>query len=780
MTTCLKKVLSLPCMEYLTIDRDFNIIDKSFNVQRFADCPNEVTIGQDVRVGFPELIGLEDVLIDILEGRQVSFDLEGIFRGLNNQAHLYIDVSISCLFTEGESCKNLILFFKEVTDKMLLEQSLVQDSNATKLLLNSLAAAKDYIDKVITSMASALLVTNKTGKIKTVNRATIELFGYSEDELIGQPISTLINDKNFWSQTTKQHPLFNRTLNDVEIICRTKKGEKISVAFSCSAIQTEIEELQDVIYVGRDITEHQRIQQRQAAQYATTRILSESATIKQATSKILQAICESLGWDLGEIWTAELYLGSSNQGQGDSNPTILRCVETWVKPSVTIPEFIKLTKQINFVTGEGLPGVVWATLSPQWITDLANFSYFLRSEAAAKVGLHGAFGFPIMGDNAILGVMTFLTQEVQPPDEDLIQTMLGIGSQLGQFIKRKQAEIALQESEEKYRDLFENASDLIQSVTPNGRFVYVNRAWRETLGYTEAEVAKLTAFDVIHPDCQRHCMEVFQKVMSGQKVGQIKAEFITKYGQKISVEGNVNCKFVEEKPVATRAIFRDITERLQTEEALRYQQQQTESLLRNILPAAIAERLKHQPSTIADNFAEVTVLFADIVGFTELSAQNSPTELVEILNVIFSEFDQLAELHGLEKIKTIGDAYMVVGGLPVPQANHASAIAEMALDMLTTIARFGAQTGKALSIRIGINSGAVVAGVIGIKKFSYDLWGDTVNIASRMESHGLAGRIQVTSATYERLCNQYLFEEPRVIQVKGKGEMTTYFLIGRK
>jgi len=767
-------------MEYLTIDRDFKIIDKSFNVQRFADCPNEVSIGQDVRLGFPELIGLEEVLIDILEGRQVSFDLEGIFRCLNNQTHLYVDISISCLFFEGESCKNLILFFKEVTDKMILEQSLVQDSNATKLLLNSLAAAKDYIDKVITSMASVLLVTNKAGKIKTVNRAAIELFSYSEAELIGQEISTLIDDKNFLCQTSQEHSLFDKTLNDVEIVCKTKKGEKIYVAFSCSAIQTEIEELQDVIYVGRDITEHQRIQQRQAAQYATTRILSESATIKQATSLILQAICESLGWDLGEIWTTEVYLGSSNQGQGDSNPTILRCVETWVKPSVTIPEFINLTKQINFVSGEGLPGIVWATLSPQWITDLANKSKFLRSEAATKVGLHGAFGFPIMGDNEILGVMIFLTKEVQPPDENLIQTMLGVGSQMGQFIKRKQAEIALQESEEKYRDLFENASDLIQSVTPTGRFVYVNWAWRETLGYTEAEVAQLKAFDVIYPDSQQHCMEVFQRVMSGQKVGQIKAEFITKNGEKISVEGNVNCKFLDGKPIATRAIFRDITERLQTEEALRYQQQQTESLLRNILPAPIAERLKHHPSTIADNFAEVTVLFADIVGFTELSARNSPTELVEILNVIFSEFDQLAELHGLEKIKTIGDAYMVVGGLPVPQANHASAIAEMALDMQSTIARFDEQTGKALSIRIGINSGAVVAGVIGIKKFSYDLWGDTVNIASRMESHGLAGRIQVTSATYERLCNQYLFEEPRVIQVKGKGEMTTYFLIGRK
>jgi class 3 adenylate cyclase len=150
-----------------------------------------------------------------------------------------------------------------------------------------------------------------------------------------------------------------------------------------------------------------------------------------------------------------------------------------------------------------------------------------------------------------------------------------------------------------------------------------------------------------------------------------------------------------------------------------------------------------------------------------------------MLNVIFSEFDQLAEQHGLEKIKTIGDAYMVVAGLPTPRADHAQAIAEMALDMQEAIAQYNVETGQAFKIRIGINSGPVVAGVIGIKKFSYDLWGDTVNIASRMESQGLPGFIQVTRVTYERLRDQFLFEERQPIQVKGKGEMTTYLLAGR-
>ncbi|HEY9711218.1 MAG TPA: adenylate/guanylate cyclase domain-containing protein, partial [Oculatellaceae cyanobacterium] len=224
----------------------------------------------------------------------------------------------------------------------------------------------------------------------------------------------------------------------------------------------------------------------------------------------------------------------------------------------------------------------------------------------------------------------------------------------------------------------------------------------------------------------------------------------------------------------------DITERKQAQEALRAQQQQTEELLLNILPKPIAQQLKQNPSIIADSFDEVSVLFADLVGFTQFSAQRNAKELVELLNVIFSKFDQLAEQHGLEKIKTIGDAYMVVAGLPTARTDHAEAIAEMALNMQQAIVKVNAETGTAFSIRIGINSGPVVAGVIGLKKFSYDLWGDTVNTASRMESQGIPGAIQVTAQTYERLRDQYLFEERGVIRVKGKGDMITYLLRGRK
>jgi class 3 adenylate cyclase len=213
---------------------------------------------------------------------------------------------------------------------------------------------------------------------------------------------------------------------------------------------------------------------------------------------------------------------------------------------------------------------------------------------------------------------------------------------------------------------------------------------------------------------------------------------------------------------------------------LQQEQEKSERLLLNILPQPIAERLKQERGTIADSFAEVTVLFADIVGFTTLSSHMPATELVVLLNDIFSTFDCLAEQHGLEKIKTIGDSYLLVGGLPTPRPDHAAAVADMALAMRREIDRFYGLNDVPLQIRIGIHTGPVVAGVIGTSKFSYDLWGDTVNIASRMESHGMAGSIQMTSATCRLLGESYLYEERGTIAVKGRGELTTYFLTGKR
>jgi class 3 adenylate cyclase len=212
------------------------------------------------------------------------------------------------------------------------------------------------------------------------------------------------------------------------------------------------------------------------------------------------------------------------------------------------------------------------------------------------------------------------------------------------------------------------------------------------------------------------------------------------------------------------------------EASLAKEHERSERLLLNILPAQISARLKGSDRPIADGFAEVTVLFADIVGFTELSQELSPERLVEMLNHIFSAFDDLAERFGLEKIKTIGDCYMVAAGLPEARVDHAEAIARMALGMRDELERVNRLTGQSLRIRIGVHTGPVVAGVIGKRKFIYDLWGDTVNTASRMESSGVAQEIQVTRAVYDKLVGKFEMEGRGTIKVKGKGEMETYLL----
>ncbi len=219
---------------------------------------------------------------------------------------------------------------------------------------------------------------------------------------------------------------------------------------------------------------------------------------------------------------------------------------------------------------------------------------------------------------------------------------------------------------------------------------------------------------------------------------------------------------------------------LTAEAKLELERQKSENLLLNILPASIAHRLKENETVIADHFDSATVLFADIVGFTALSEKATPAQLVGNLNRIFSAFDGLAERYGLEKIKTIGDAYMVAGGFPEKCDGHAGDVAAMALDMLQAVAACNQEMEQAVDIRVGIHTGPAVAGVIGIKKFVYDVWGDTVNTASRMESSGLPGRIHISEETANLLDKQFIIEQRGTIEVKGKGPMQTFWLVGRR
>jgi PAS domain S-box-containing protein len=237
----------------------------------------------------------------------------------------------------------------------------------------------------------------------------------------------------------------------------------------------------------------------------------------------------------------------------------------------------------------------------------------------------------------------------------------------------------------------------------------------------------------------------------------------------------------DNQPIGSVLTFVDITERRKLERQLRTEHERAERLLLNVLPAKIAAQLKAQPGkTIAEEFTQITALFADVVGFTPISAHLSPTEAVELLNELFTAFDRIAARHGVEKVKTMGDGYMVVAGAPVPRDDDCDAVAGMAIEMRDWVNNRTADDGIKLQVRIGINSGSAVGAVVGTTKFAYDMWGDAINVASRMESTGVAGRIQVARPAYERLSASYVLEPRGQVNIKGKGELETWFLEQRK
>ncbi len=232
--------------------------------------------------------------------------------------------------------------------------------------------------------------------------------------------------------------------------------------------------------------------------------------------------------------------------------------------------------------------------------------------------------------------------------------------------------------------------------------------------------------------------------------------------------------------VAFALLYSFIRERNTALAQVRVERDTSEKLLLNILPKEIAPRLKQNSGTIADSYECASILFADIVNFTPWSAELPPAEMVEMLNEIFSYFDSLLERYGVEKIRTIGDNYMCAAGVPVPRPDHAQTLARMALDMRAYIRGRPPRNGKHLNFRIGINSGALVAGVIGTKKFVYDLWGDPVNVAARMESYSVPGKIQIGALTYHLIRDEFVCEPRGILEVKGKGKMATWFLVGEK
>lgn len=536
----------------------------------------------------------------------------------------------------------------------------------------------------------------------------------------------------------------------------------------------------------RMLGSHQDISDRKQAEEEVKLLLTISQAINAAPDfdtaleVALQQVCETTDWIYGEAWVpttdASALICSPRwycQRQGIDN-TVME----------TIERFRDYSEVLTFLPGEEIPGQVWLARQSQWLDELSEMDdVLLRLELATECGLNAGFGVPIiaMGNrdghtqqpssyllsssSPVLAVLVFFMRSTRPQDRRLSELVKAVATQSGTVLQQKKVHAEM-------KTLFAAMTDVVTVRDVSGRCLNVIPTNTTNLYKPPAEIIGGKLHDDLPPAQANLILRSILQAVSSQKTVAI--EYCLPIGEKEVWLAETISPLSDEIAIL---VARDISDRKLAEEALRKEQQKSERLLLNILPEPIANQLKQNPGAIAEQFNEVTIMFADIVGFTPLSARLKPIELVNLLNQIFSTFDELAQQLGLEKIKTIGDAYMVAAGLPIPRRDHAEAIAQMALAMQAAVEQFRAEQKENLQIRIGINTGIVVAGVIGTRKFIYDLWGDAVNVASRMESSGQPGSIQVTTATYERLKDKYVFQKRGTINVKGKGEMETYWLI---
>ena len=317
-----------------------------------------------------------------------------------------------------------------------------------------------------------------------------------------------------------------------------------------------------------------------------------------------------------------------------------------------------------------------------------------------------------------------------------------------------------------------NILALTSILKEHGYQVSVATNGRQALDVLDRIRPDLILLDVVMPEMDG--FETCERIKASTNWREIPLIFLTSKNETTDIVRGFELGAVDY--VAKPFNAHELLARVRTHLTLDRLHRENERLLLNVLPASIAAKLKQQVGIIAEGFDDVSVLFADIAGFTALSARLAPKELIELLNRVFSSFDELAEKHGVEKIKTIGDAYMVAGGLPEPRADHLAAIAAMALAMQERVHDLSREF-NGLSLRVGLHTGHVIAGVIGIRKFIYDIWGDTVNTASRLESHGAPGRVHVSDMVFEQLQGRFDFEPRGLVELKGRDPMHTYFLL---
>ncbi|MFB2939375.1 adenylate/guanylate cyclase domain-containing protein [Aerosakkonemataceae cyanobacterium BLCC-F154] len=640
---------------------------------------------------------------------------------------------------KGATINQAMLFLQAflgviTTTSLLLAATVTEGALAEDLLRKSEIKYRELVE----SGNSIILKLDTQAKISFFNEFAQQFFGFSEKEILGKsPIGTIL-EKNSTAEKTIAAMMTN-ILNNPELYQQIeqenlrKNGEKVWVSWSNKMLVDTQGSFIGIIAIGTDITE------RRKAELALEN-LNEELEIRVAERTATLATTEA---ELRALFAAmtDVILIVDRQGYCrkivSTNPALL------LKP---------LSEQVGKTLQEILPAaqadICFHHVQTALITQqTVNFEYSLL----------------------INNQQVCFSANISPLSEEQV---IWVARDISD---RKILEDKLRDSYSQLNAFLESMTDVILVIDSQANNIKVAPTNPQRLYPPE--------IDIISPTIEQFLVGENTEIFLSQIHQALETKEIVTFEYNLPIDETEYWFSASIAPLSEDSVIwvaRDISDRKQAEAELRLEKERSEQLLLNILPEPIANRLKQDSSVIAESFNEVTIMFADLVGFTSLSTKLQPIELVNLLNEIFSTFDQLVEELGLEKIKTIGDAYMVAGGLPIPRIDHAEAIAELALTMLNIMQKFQLQINEELQIRIGINTGIVVAGVIGKKKFIYDLWGDAVNVASRMESHGIPGYIQVTEATYQRLKHKYLFAKRAEIHVKGKGKMTTYFLRGKK
>lgn len=392
--------------------------------------------------------------------------------------------------------------------KIRLEQADVEldalRKSEQERMLEALRVSEERYRVVTDAASDAIISIDENSVIQFANRATENIFGYTVAELSGERITMLMPDYlrhvhetgiKRYLETGKRHLAWER----IEVSGLRKSGKEFPLEISFGEFSRDGKRF--FTGVIRDVTERKRAERYLAAQHAATSVLAESATLPNAAPKILQTVCESLGWEIGALWIV------------DHQADALRCAEFWHTPLTVATEFESFSEKTILPRGLGLPGRVWESAEPAWITDITKEGNFPRAEVAAKEGLYGGFAFPILLHGEVFGVIEFFSREIQPPDQELLDTMFTVGSQVGQFIEHRQADTDLQASEERYRTLADSMPQIVWTANTDGNIDYYNRRWFDYTGMNLEQTAGLGWQPVLHPDDLENFLKSWTKAV---------------------------------------------------------------------------------------------------------------------------------------------------------------------------------------------------------------------------------------------------------------------------